>query len=50
MIGRIKMALGRQVGLGQDNIVLDGDPAPTPKRGTAASQLSAIAYCGQTAG
>jgi len=29
------MPLGMEVGLGQGNIVLDGDPAP-PKRGTAA--------------
>jgi len=28
------MPLGREVGLGPDSIVLDGDPAP-PKRGTA---------------
>jgi len=30
----IKMPMGTEVGLGQDNIVLDGDPAPlSPKRG-----------------
>jgi len=29
------MKLGMQVGLGPGHIVLDGDPAPLPKRGTA---------------
>jgi len=27
------MALGMEVGLGPGHIVLDGDPAPSPKRG-----------------
>jgi len=31
----IKMKLGMQVGLGPGHIVLDGDPAPLPQRGTA---------------
>ena len=31
--GWIKMALGMEVGLGPGHIVLDGDPAPSPKRG-----------------
>ena len=35
-VGRIKMKLGVQVGLG--HIVLDGDPAP-PRRGTAPNFL-----------
>ena len=35
MVGQIKMKLGVQVGLGPDHIVLDGDPAPLPQRGTA---------------
>jgi len=30
-VGRIKMKLGTQVGLGPGHIVLDGDPAPPPK-------------------
>ena len=30
-VGRIKMKLGVQVGLG--HIVLDGDPAPPPQKG-----------------
>ena len=33
--GRIKMKLGKQVGLGPGHIVLVGDPAPLPQRGTA---------------
>ena len=32
-VGRIKMKLGTQVGLGPGHIVLDGDPAPLPQRG-----------------
>ena len=34
-VGRIKMKLCMQVGLGPGQIVLDGDPAPPPQRGTA---------------
>ena len=30
-LGSIKMPLGMEVGLGEDHIVLDGDPAPPPK-------------------
>jgi len=30
----IKMKLGMQVGLGPGHIVLDGDPSPSPQRGT----------------
>jgi len=30
-VGRIKMKLGVQVGLGPGHIVLDGDPTPLPK-------------------
>jgi len=33
-VGWIKMKLGMQVGLGPGHIVLDGDPAPLPKKGT----------------
>jgi len=32
-IGRIKMKLGTQIGLGPGHIVLDGDPAPLPQKG-----------------
>jgi len=42
------MKLGTQVGLGSDHIVLDGDPAPPPQRGTA--PISAYVCCGQMAG
>jgi len=35
-VGWIKMPLGRELGLGPGDIVLDGDPAPK-KRGTAAN-------------
>jgi len=36
-VGWIKMKLGVDVGLGPRHIVLDGDPAPPPQRGTAAN-------------
>jgi len=47
----IKMKLGTEAGLGPGHIVLDGDPAPLPKkgRGTAAPKFSAHVYCGHTA-
>jgi len=32
-VGRIKMKLGMQVGLGRGHIVLDGDPAHPPLKG-----------------
>ena len=48
-VGWIKMKLGRQVGLGPGHIVLDGDSAPPPKRGTAPTQFSAHICCGQMA-
>jgi len=32
-VGRIKMKLGMQVGLGPGHTVLDGDPAPPPPKG-----------------
>jgi len=45
------MALGMEVSLGPGHIVLNGEPAPLPKKGgTAPSQFSAHFYCGQTAG
>ena len=47
--GKIKMALGMEVGLGPGHIVLDGDPAPLPKR-EHNPQFSAHVYCGQMAG
>jgi len=45
-VGRIKMKLGTQVGLGPGHIVLDGDPVPLPQRGTA-PKFSAHICCGQ---
>jgi len=48
-VGRIKMKLGTQVGLGPGHIALDGDPAPPPQRGRAPTEFSAHFYCGQTA-
>jgi len=47
--GWINMPLGREVGLGLSDTVLDGDPAPPPKKGHS-PQFSAHVYCGQTAG
>ena len=38
-----------EVGLGPGHIVLDGDPAPHPKKG-AQPQFSAHVCCGKTAG
>jgi len=44
------MAHGVEMGLiGAGHIVLDGDPAPLPKKGHS-PQFSAHFYCGQTAG
>ena len=40
--GWIKMALGMEVGLGPRYIVLDGDPAPLPKRGAERPPFSAL--------
>jgi len=39
---RIKMKLGMEVGLGPGYIVLDGDPAPPPPKGTASPQFLAM--------
>jgi len=47
-VGRIKMKLGMQVGLGPGHIVLGGDPAPPPLKGTA-PQFSAHIRCHQMA-
>jgi len=44
------MPLGTEVGLGPDDIVLNGDSAPLPQKGAEPpSQFSAHVYCGQTA-
>jgi len=49
MVGWIKMPLGREVGLGPSNIVLDENPAPHTQKGSRGPQFSAYFYCGQTA-
>ena len=46
----IKLLLGMEVGLSPGHIVLDGNPAPHPKRGHRASPFSAHVCCGQTVG
>ena len=50
--GWIKMILGMEVGLSPgDLVVLDGNPAPFPKKGTEPlPQFLAHFYCGQAAG
>ena len=40
---------GREVGLGPGNIVLDGDPAPLPKKGAQQPPTFQPICCGQTA-
>ena len=47
-VGRIKMKLGAQVGLGSGHIVLGGDPAPPPLKGHS-PKFSAHICCGQMA-
>ena len=47
-VGRIKMKLGMQVGLGPGHIVLGGDPAPPPLK-RHSPQFSARICCGQMA-
>ena len=49
MAGRIKMPLGKEVGLGAGNIVLDGDPAFPPPNGHSPPIFGHVC-CGQTAG
>jgi len=44
------MSLGREVGLGPGDIVLDGDPAPPQKKRHSSPHFSAHVYYGQTAG
>ena len=45
------MPLGKSIGLGSGDIVLDGDPAPPPQKkgGQSPLQFSAHVCCGQTA-
>jgi len=45
------MPLGTEVGVGPEDIVLDGDAVPPPQKGDGAPpQFAAHVYCGQTAG
>jgi len=44
------MPFGVEVGLCPDHFMLDGDPAPPRKKGTAPTQFLAHVYCGQTTG
>ena len=57
--GRIKMVLGIDIGLSSDDFVLDGDPAPSTKKGRSPlhqkgaeppPKFSAHFHCGPTAG
>ena len=48
-VGRIKMKLSIQVGLGPGHILLDGDPAPPPPK-RHSPQFSARICCGQMTG
>jgi len=52
MVVWIKMKHGLEVGLGLHQIVLNGDSAPLPQRGTAPLQPKKCGHicCGQTAG
>ena len=47
--GCIKMSLRMEVGLSPGDLVLDGDPAPSPKRGGVLPKFSDHVYWGQTA-
>jgi len=46
-VGCIKMPVGTEVGLSPGDFVLDGDPAPLPKKGGAPNFR--LVYCGHTA-
>jgi len=50
MAAWIKMSLGMELGLAPGDFVLNGDPAPLPKRGRSPSNFRPFVYCGQTAG
>jgi len=49
MAGWIKMPLGRELGFGPSDIVLDGYPAPLPRKADRAPQFSAHVCCAQMA-
>ena len=42
------MALGMEAGLGQGDVVLDGDPAPTPRKDHSSPHFSGHVCCYQT--
>jgi len=42
LAGRIKMPYGREVGLGPGHFVLDGNPAPLPKKGGRAPNFRPV--------
>ena len=42
----MKTPLGTEADLGPGHIMLDGDPASPPQKGTAAHRFSAHVYCG----
>ena len=46
----MKLVLGKDEGLSPGDFVLDGDPAPPPKRGAEPPKFPAHGYSGQTAG
>jgi len=48
-VGRIKMKLGMQIGIGPCHIVLDGDAAAAPPKGHSPQFLARVCY-DQTAG
>ena len=45
----MKLVLGVVVGFSPGYFVLDGDPAPFPKKGQSSPQFAAHVYCGETA-
>jgi len=44
------MPLGMELGFSPGDFVLDGDPAPLPKKVPEPPKFLAHVYCGQTAG
>jgi len=46
--GWIRIPLGKEIGLGLGDIVLDGGPAPPRKGAHRSPHFSAHVYCGQT--
>jgi len=45
MAARIKMSLDMELGLGPGDFVLDGDPAPLPKRGKGGAEPQIFGPC-----